>query len=135
MALTDEVVKSFIRKVEDGFNKRDPKQFEELLADHLIDHSVLLGGVDLRQRIARVQAALPDSKYKVREYMIEGSAVAWRWSISGTHKSDIMGIAPTGGPVTINGLSVAVVEHNKVVQQWEFVDYTAFLKELQGEAA
>ncbi len=132
--LTDDIVTDFIRKGESAFNNRNTKELEELIADHLIDHSVLLGGVDLRQRLARVQTAFPDAKYQVKDYLIDGSAVAWRWSIEGTHEKDIMGIDPTGRRVTINGLSVAVIEHNKIVQHWEFIDYDAFMTDLTGNS-
>ncbi len=66
------------RPLERGFNERKPELFEEVLAPHLVDHNVLIGSVDLRQRVNRVQTAFPGAEYRVGEHMLEGDSAAWR---------------------------------------------------------
>lgn len=118
--------------LESGFNDRDESSIEALLSPHLVDHSAALGGVDLRQRLARVHDAFPDATYKVEEYLIQGPAVAWRWTIRGTHAREIMRVAATGKTVEIRGLSMAVFQNGKVVEHWEFPDYDALAAQLGG---
>src|SRR3989442_14247722 len=95
-ALSDELIRDFIRRLTDGFNNRDTRLIEEILGDHLIDHSELLGRMDLRQRLHRVQQAFPDARYEAIDYLVQGHAVAWRWTLRGTHPNEVMGVQPTG---------------------------------------
>jgi steroid delta-isomerase-like uncharacterized protein len=133
--ITPELVEDIKARVERGFNERDPKAIEELLAPHLIDHNRLLGGVDLRQRMARVLEAFEDARLAVTDYIVQGNAVAWRWTIRGTHTKTIMGVEPTGKVVEIAGLSAAVLKEGKVVEHWEFSDDQSVLAQLQEAAA
>jgi predicted ester cyclase len=118
-------------QVEKGFNDRDPKAIERVLSPKLIDHNKLLGGVDLRQRMSRVQEAFDDATFRIDEYIVQGNAVAWRWTIEGTHTKRIMGVEPTGRQVTISGLSAAVIQNGKVVEHWEFSDDQSVMAQLQ----
>jgi predicted ester cyclase len=130
-SLSETDVKDFLKHAENGFNDRDPRQIEQILGPHLIDHSELLGRMDIRQRIARVQEAMPDSTYTALDYLIEGHAVAWRWRIEGTHATEIMGKPPTGKRVTLRGLSVAVVKNGKLIEHWEFADLQDLFVQLE----
>jgi predicted ester cyclase len=114
--ITDERAEELKRHVERGFNERDPKLIEELLADHVVDHTQLLGGVDLRQRTARVLEAFEDAELTIDDYISQGNAVAWRWTIRGTHSRRIMGMEPTGKRVAVSGLSAAVIRKGKILE-------------------
>ena len=48
--ITTEFAEELKRQVEEGFNSRDPKVIERVLAPGLIDHNKLLGGVDLGEQ-------------------------------------------------------------------------------------
>jgi predicted ester cyclase len=129
---TKERAEELKRLVERGFNERDPKLIEELLADRLIDHNTLLGGVDLRQRMARVLEAFEDAQLSIDEYIFQGNAAAWKWTIRGTHTKEIMGVRPTGKPVALSGLSAAVMQNGKILQHWEFSDDRSLLAQLEA---
>jgi predicted ester cyclase len=120
--ITKEVAEDLKRRVERGFNERNPKLIEELLADRLMDHNVLLGGIDLRQRLARVVDAIEDARLTIDEYIFQGNAVAWKWTITGTHTKPLLNFEPTGKKISVSGLSAAVLQKGKVVQHWEFSD-------------
>jgi predicted ester cyclase len=130
-ALSTDLIDDFIRRLQDGYNQRDVTLIEQMLGDHLIDHSEDLGRMDLRQRIHRVQTALPDSRYEVVEHLVQGHAVAWTWTISGTHTEEILGCRPTGRKVVLPGLSVVVIIEGKVVEHWEFADLKELLAQIQ----
>ena len=130
--LSESLIDDYIKRIEKGFNDRDPSLIESVLGPHLVDHSELLGRMDLRQRIARVQEAFPDAKYSTLDHLIEGSAVAWRWQIEGTHTTEIMGKDPTGKRVVLKGLSVAVVKNERVVEHWEFADLQDLFDQISG---
>lgn len=132
--VTPEFAEELKARVEQGFNERNPAIIERLLSPQLIDHNKLLGGVDLRQRMARVQEAFEDARLEINEYIVQGSAVAWRWTIRGTHSNRIMGVEPTGREVTVSGLSAAVVVNGRIVEHWEFSDDQSVLAQLQAAA-
>jgi hypothetical protein len=67
--ITKERAEELKRHVKRGFNERNPKLIEELLADHLVDHNRLLGGVDLRHRMARVLEAFEDADLNIDDYI------------------------------------------------------------------
>src|SRR6266508_3655826 len=114
--LKDHDVERLAHTLEEGFNRRDVRLIESVISPHLVDHSAALGGVDLRQRMARVQAAVPDATYRVEQYMVQGSAIAWRWTIRGRHEQEIMRYPPTGKEIVMAGMSMAVVRHGKAVE-------------------
>jgi predicted ester cyclase len=132
--ITPELAERLKAQVERGFNERDPRAIEQVLSPQLIDHNVLLGGADLRQRMARAQDAFEDATYSIDEYIVQGSAVAWRWTIRGTHTKRVMGVEPTLRQVSISGLSAAVIHGGKIVEHWEFSDDQAVLDQLQTAA-
>ena len=131
--ITDQRAEELKRQVERGFNERDPKLIEDLLADHLVDHNQLLGGVDLRQRMARVLGAFEDAELTIDDYIFQGIAVAWRWTIRGTHSRRIMGMEPTGKQVAISGLSAAVMRNGKIMEHWEFSDDAGLMAQLEAD--
>lgn len=106
---------------------------EELLADRLMDHNVLLGGIDLRQRLARVLEAFADAELTIDEYIFQGNAVAWKWTVRGTHTKRVLTYEPTGKQVEISGLSAAIYQNGKVVQHWEFSDDASLLRQLDSQ--
>jgi predicted ester cyclase len=120
--ITEDVAEDLKRRVERGFNERNPKLIEELLADRLMDHNVLLGGIDLRQRLSRVLEAFEDATLSIDEYIFHGNAIAWKWTIDGTHTKRLLTYEPTGKKISVSGLSAAVIQNGKVVQHWEFSD-------------
>jgi predicted ester cyclase len=130
--LTEEFVRSVILKMQDGFNDRNDRAIEEVLDDHFIDHSHMLGRMDIRQRIARVQEAFPDARFEVKDFLIQGPAVAWTWTIRGTHAKEILGVEPTGKQVSLPGMSMALFQHGKAIEHWEFADIPQLLAQLHG---
>lgn len=133
--ITEEQAEDLKKRVEKAFNARDTKAIEDLLGDRMVDHNVLLGGVDLRQRMSRALEAFPDAVFSIDQYIFQGNAAAWRWSITGAHTQDIMGIKPTGKKVTLSGLSAAVLKDGRIIQHWEFSDDQGLLAQLEAQTA
>ena len=50
----------------------------------------------------------------IEDLISEGDTVMARWSCHGTHKGDLNGIAPTGKPFTISGVSIARFVNGKM---------------------
>ena len=76
-----------------------------------------------------LHAAL-DIRAALEDVVAEGNKVAVRWTCSGTHKGEYMGIAPTGKQVTWTGMSSHRVEGGKIAESRDEVDNLAMMQQL-----
>ena len=95
------------------------------------------GGDERRGRNAAVDLArmyknaFPDMKAEVEQLVAEGDFVVSRVRPHGTHKGDLMGMAPTGKKIDIRWvMNMARIENGKVVEEWEVFDQMDFMKQL-----
>jgi steroid delta-isomerase-like uncharacterized protein len=56
--------------------------------------------------------------------------VAVRWTGTGVHTGDVMGIAPTGKPVRVDAISVFRIASGRIAEAWEVWDTLGFLQQL-----
>ncbi len=56
--------------------------------------------------------------------------VTVRWTGSGVHNGDVMGVPPTGNAVRVDALSVFRVADGKIAEVWEVWDTLGFLQQL-----
>jgi steroid delta-isomerase-like uncharacterized protein len=72
----------------------------------------------------------PDLHYTVEDVVAEGDKVVARWTASGTHTGDMMGIAPTGKLVKAPGITIFRFAHGHIVEGRTVWDALAFLQQL-----
>ena len=87
-----------------------------------------------KQVVAAHQTEFPDLKHSVDEVIAEGNAVAARWTVYGTHRGDFQGIAPTGKPVNLSGVTVHHLTKGRISETWLSVDNLELLQQI-GAAA
>ncbi len=66
----------------------------------------------------------------IEDMVAEGDKVAVRWTWSGTHTGEYMGVAPTGKEVTVTGISVLRIVGGKIVEEWGEMDNLGFLQQV-----
>ena len=64
------------------------------------------------------------------DQVAEADRVASRWTIRGTHKGDLMGIAPTNKQVTVTGIVVRRIAGGKIAEAWENFDQLGLMQQL-----
>jgi predicted ester cyclase len=73
---------------------------DDVLAKDLIEHNPLpgqgAGREGHKQVVALFRSAFPDLQVTTEDVLEEGDRVALRWRADGTHRGDLMGLAPTG---------------------------------------
>src|SRR5918994_917492 len=110
------------RLTEEAFNQGNYDVIEELIVPTFVNHDPATGditGVDgVRQNIDGYRSAFPDLKITIEEQIAEGDLVATRWTATGTHKGELMGIAPTGKEATVTGVTIDRLEDGKIVESW-----------------
>ncbi len=104
--------KAVVRRfVEEVMNEGDLEAADELIAPDHVNHDptapdVPPGPEGVKQLIAMYRAAFPDIHFHTGEmFAIEGR-VAHRWTFTGTHEGEMMGVEPTGRQVEVSGVEI-----------------------------
>jgi steroid delta-isomerase-like uncharacterized protein len=89
------------------------------------------GGPSGVKEVARsVIGAFPDRKITHHDTIAEGDKVLIRWSMTGTHKGELMGIPPTGKPMTITGFDYFRFTSGKIAEMWQEADQLGMMQQL-----
>ena len=116
------------------WNKGNLDVADELLAADFVDHAAPPGfapGVaGAKQVFSFYRAAFPDLQVNAEDLIAEGDRVVARWSSSGTHKGDFMGIPPTGKQVQITGIDLFRFSGGKIAEHWGVFDQLGMLQQL-----
>jgi steroid delta-isomerase-like uncharacterized protein len=120
------------RVFEEGWNKHNLALLDELYPDcvwYRPDTGELKGEA-LKQFVASVYAAVPDIRFTIEDQVAEGDKLVTRWSCTGTHQGEFMGIAPTGKQVTTSGVTISRIVEGKFVEVRQETDFLGFLQQL-----
>lgn len=95
----------------------------------------------VKRVVASVREAIPDLKKRVEELFVDGEAVIVRYTATGTHEGDLLGIEATGRPVSVPGVVVYRVEDGLLAAETDLWDAFGLCRQLGalpdglGEAA
>jgi len=133
--MTVEENKAIVRRcVEEAFNRGEPAAMDEFLAPNVVPHPLPPGIPHDREGLKRFFTTLlgsfPDYCLTIEDMVAEEDKVVIRSTISGTHKGDFMGIAPTHKKVTWTAIEIWRIEGGKVVEIWGEVDQVAMMRQL-----
>lgn len=121
---------------EEVADKRNLELANELLVSGYIHHDPGLPPHMQQSRDAYIQhlptfyAAFPDFHITVENMIAEGDRVATRWSFSGAHQGDLMGIPRTGKKVGASGTTIQRISNGKIVEGWTIFDVLGILQQL-----
>jgi predicted ester cyclase len=60
----------------------------------------------------------------------ENEKVVAFWNISGTHKGEFRGIAPTGKKVSVDGITINHVSDGKIIDSYVSLDLWSMMQQL-----
>ena len=127
--------KAKIRLIHDEvINKGNMSIIDELVSVNIVDHGIPLevpNGVDgMKQMVTTFRTAFPDINLTREDMIAEGDKVVCRYTMRGTHKGELMGIAPTGKQVTLSGIEINRFEQGKLVEHWEQADMMGLMQQI-----
>lgn len=131
-----EEMKTIVRRAwEEVINQGKLEIADEVFAANYVYHSA--GNPDLhgleegvKKPISMQRTAFPDIHFVVEDIIAEGNMVAHRWTATGTHKGEIMGIPPTGKKVKMTGIVISRIADGKIVEDWSESDKLGMLQQL-----
>jgi predicted ester cyclase len=128
--------KALVRRYfEQAWNQRDVRVLDELLAPGYVNHSPFAPGLPTGPEgvplvIQALTAAFPDLRFTLEDQLAEGDTVVTRRTLRGTHRGELMGIAPTGKPVVVAGINIERVVGGRIVEHWRQSDELGLLQQL-----
>ena len=88
------------------------------------------GPEGVKQFVQIYRGAFPDVRITINDQIAEGDKVVTRWTATGTHKGQLMGIAPTNKHATVTGVNIDRYQNGKVVEAWASYDMLGMLQQL-----
>jgi steroid delta-isomerase-like uncharacterized protein len=75
-------------------------------------------------------AAFPDSRFEIKSLRSDGDFVTTEFVATGTHKGELMGIAPTNKKVSLPGCAVIELRDGKVHRERGYMDMMHMMTQL-----
>jgi steroid delta-isomerase-like uncharacterized protein len=121
------------RLIEEGTNRKNLADFDELVAHSFVDHeagSQPAGPEAEKKVLVSVAEAFPDWRWDVQEMLAVEDKVITRYVARGTHRGEFMGAAPTGREVEVGGINIVRLKGGKIVESWGYSDQLGWLRQL-----
>lgn len=124
-----------IREVFDTWNTHDPDRYVKLLDENHVFESdtipqPLTGREAGRQFMLIYVNAFPDLHFEVPQMIASGDFVVSRWTATGTHRGELMGIPPTNRRTVTHGCTVGEIRNGKLTHEWIYWDTGHLLRQL-----
>ena len=122
------------RFYDDMCNERRLDLAPELFAEDCALHDPQIPGIRGPQAIAdtvRVYQVGVEGRWTIDDIFADGDGrVTVRWTGTGLHSAECMGIAPTGKSVRVDAISVFRIASGRIAEAWEVWDTLGFLQQL-----
>jgi steroid delta-isomerase-like uncharacterized protein len=130
-----ETNKALLRRLFDEAFKGNLDIIDELMpADYVFHDPVspveVRGPEDYKQHFAMYATAFPDIQLTTEDMIAEGDKVTVRWTLTGTHNGELMGIPPTGRRITMTGINIYRIADGKFVETWPSYDALGMIQQL-----
>ncbi len=127
--------KALVRRYYDEvFNQRNVDLVDELAVEDYVEHDPFPGQGngrgDLKARVQAILSAFNPVRFAQEDLVSEGDRVVVRWTQTGTHSGNFMGMPPTGKQFTIAGIDIHDVKAGRMAEHWHVVDMYALLIQL-----
>jgi predicted ester cyclase len=76
--------------------------------------------------------AFTDFNVKVKEQIAIGNKVVSKWTITALHTGIFLGISPSGKAISLMGISIHRVEHNKVTEDAMELDFNSLIDQISS---
>ncbi len=126
--------KAAIRRIVDElWNKRNMAIIPEVYDPNYVFHATgrdIKGRDGLKQTVTMALNAFPDLAMTLDDMIAEGDKVAWRYTITGTHKGEYLGLAPTGKKIKTSTTIISRCVNGKEAEAWPASDRLSLYEQL-----
>ena len=119
----------------DVWNAHDPERYVKLLDEKHVFESdtiptAMTGREAGREFMKTYVSAFPDLHFQVDQMLASGDFVVTRWTATGTHRGELMGIPATNRRATTRGCTVVEIRNGKLAHDWIYWDTGNLLRQL-----
>jgi predicted ester cyclase len=121
------------RLIEDVWNRGELDLLDELFHPEATSPSAPAlppGPAGVREIVRMFRTAFPDFHMTIDDMIAEDAFVAGRFTETGTHLGEFMGVAPTGKRVGFGEVAILRMVANRIVESWYDVDMLGMLRQL-----
>lgn len=128
------LVESFVQEL---FTKGDLTAVDRYVAPEFVNHDPPFpgapeGSAGLRVAAEMFRRALPDWRSEVDHYVAEGDLVVEHFHAYGTRTGELMGVPADGKTLTLRGIQIFRIAHDKIVERWGRLDDLGLRAQLTG---
>lgn len=133
--MTVEKNKSAIHRLLEAASIGNMEALDELTIADLIVHGDTLfpfrrGRESLKNVITAFRTAFPDATFAIEQIFAEQDKVVSYVTVSGTHKGEWLGAAPTDKEITWTTSLIARFDGGKIVELWAIKDELGMMQQL-----
>ena len=123
------------RVLEEVFNAGNLEVVDEIISEDFVHHDPAMpeeghGRESVKESASMYRSAFPDIHMEVEDQIAEGDRVATRWTGTGTHEGDLMGISPTGNRVAVVGMSIDRIAEGQIAETWDYYDALGMMQQV-----
>src|SRR5687768_3370414 len=123
------------RWFEELFNAGNLEVADEIVAPDHVNHDPTLpdippGPEGQKQIVNLYRGAFTNAHISVEDQLAEGDRVVTRWTGSGTHQGELMGVAPTGNQVRVTGITINRLSGAKIAESWTNYDALGMMRQI-----
>ncbi len=122
------------RWYEEVWNQGNVASYEELASPDLVVHNPppgITGDFEgVKQAISIHRTGFPDMHLELEDQLAEGDKAVSRWTVTGTHRGEWVGIPPTGKRISIEAISIQRWRGGKMVESWLAMDMLGWMQQI-----
>jgi steroid delta-isomerase-like uncharacterized protein len=123
------------RYFEEVWNRGQLDVLDDLLTPDYVNHSSSIahpqpGPDGVKPIVAAMRVAFPDLHYTIEDIVSGPDAVVARVTMTGTHRGDFFGLAPTGRSFTVQQINIEHVRDGRICAHWRATDELSLMRQL-----
>jgi predicted ester cyclase len=126
------------RMMGEAFGQSKPEVVDEILDPNFVcydpnsEAGEVRGADTIKGEIEYFHNAVTDLAYTIEDQIAEGDKVVTRYTLSGTHRGEFFGVAPTGKRIEMSGIQIDRFdeESGKIVEEWPEYDLLGAMKQM-----
>ena len=117
------------------WNERRFEFIEKVIAkSHALGDPTLLGAAvgpqAYRRQVERFLKGIPDLKFNIDETVSEKDKLAVAWTITDTHRGELLGIPATNKKLAVGGITIHQIADGKILESTVVWDVIAFMQQV-----